>query len=318
MGNSIFPRPARGQKRSPHDQLFKELIGSFLPDFLSLTAPEAAARLDLSHWKLLDKEAFTDWPRGRRRELDLLAEITLREGGTALVHVEVEVRARPEAGVRLASYYMQLKLRHGRPVLPVLLCLRRGRPGVTLEQVTDAVLGPEIGSFRYYAFCLAGCCAEDYLARPEPLAWALASLMRPERLSPAEHKAGCLRRIFAAHDLDELRIYLLAHCVETYLELQGRDAEEFEILWSREPNREARTMFMTWSERLEAKGWERGIEQGREQGLREILLRQLSLRFGPLPAGVRQRVDTIRSVDRLTRIAEQVLVARSLDEIDFH
>lgn len=246
---------------------------------------------------------------------------------SVLVHVEVEVRARSGAGVRLAEYYMQLRLRHGRPILPILLCLRRGRPGVALEQVADAVLGPEIGSFRYYAFRLAGCCAEDYLARPEPLAWALASLMRAERLSPAEHKAGCLRRIFAAPGLDDLRRFLLAHCVETYLELQGRDAEQFEVLWSREPDREARTMFMTWSERMEAKGWQRGLEEGIEQGLekgreqgidqiRHILLRQLSLRFGPLSARVRQRVNAIRSVDRLTRIAEQVLVARSLDEID--
>lgn len=82
-------------------------------------------------------------------------------------------------------------------------------------------------------------------------------------------------------------------------------------------------MFMTWSERMEAKGWERGleegIEKGREQGIaqiRQILLRQLTLRFGPLSAKIRQRIDTIRSVDRLTRIAEQVMVARSLDEID--
>ena len=82
-------------------------------------------------------------------------------------------------------------------------------------------------------------------------------------------------------------------------------------------------MFMTWSERMEAKGWQRGleegIEKGREQGIdqiRQILLRQLSLRFGPLSAGIRRRVDAIRSVDRLTQIAEQVLVARSLDEID--
>lgn len=82
-------------------------------------------------------------------------------------------------------------------------------------------------------------------------------------------------------------------------------------------------MFMTWSERLEAKGWEKGLEQGlekgREQGIeqiRQILLRQLALRFGPVPAMVRQRVDAIRSVDRLTSLAEQVLVARSLDEID--
>jgi hypothetical protein len=320
MGKSAFPRPGGGRKRSPHDQLFKELIGAFLPDFLHLAAPETAGRLDLSHWRLLDKEAFTDWPRGRRRELDLLAEVGLKEsGGNALIHVEIEVRARPGIGLRLAGYYMQLRIRHGRPVLPVLLCLRRGRPGVVLEQVTDAVLGPEIGRFRYYAFCLAGCCAEDYLARPEPLAWALSSLMRRERLSAAEHKAGCLRRIFSASGLDELRRFLLAHCVETYLELQGRDVAEFEALWSREPNREARTMFMTWSERLEAKGWERGLETGIEQGLeqiRQILLRQLSLRFGTLPARVRQRVDAIRSVDRLTSLAEQVLVARSLDEID--
>lgn len=317
MGKSALPRPG---KRSPHDQLFKELLGIFLPDFLALTVPEAAGRLDLSRWRLLDKEAFTDWPRGRRRELDLVAEIELREGtGSALVHVEVEARARSGAGVRLADYYMHLRLRHGRPVLPILLCLRRGRPGVALEQVADAALGPEIGSFQYYSFCLSGCSAEDYLARPEPLAWALSSLMRAERLSPAEHKAGCLRRIFAAPGLDELRRFLLAHCVETYLELQGRDAEEFEVLWSREPDREARTMFMTWSERLEAKGWQKGLEEGIEQGLeqvRRILLRQLSLRFGPLSASVRQRVDAIHSVDRLTRLAEQVLVARSLDEID--
>lgn len=127
MGKSVFPRPVGGRKRSPHDQLFKELIGAFLPDFLGLTAPEAAGRLDLSDWRLLDKEAFTDWPRGKRRELDLLAEVGLKErAGSALVHVEIEVRARPGVGVRLAGYYMQLRLRHGRPVLPILLCLRRG------------------------------------------------------------------------------------------------------------------------------------------------------------------------------------------------
>lgn len=329
MGDSVQWRSGSQRRRSPHDQLFKELIGTFLSDFLRLIAPETAARLDLSRWKLLDKEAFTDWPRGRRRELDLLAEIALREGeGAALVHVEVELRARTGMGSRLASYYMQLRLRHHLPVLPVLLCLRRGRPGVFLEQVTDAALGPEIGTFRYYIFCLAGCGAEDYLARPEPLAWALAALMRPKKgLSPAEHKAACLRRIFAAPEIDELRRFLLAHCVETYLELQGRDAEELEILWSRERNLEERAMFMTWSERLEAKGLEKGreqgLEKGREQGLekgleqiRQILLRQLSLRFGRIPESVRQRIHAIRSVERLTGIAEQVLVAGSLDEID--
>src|SRR6185369_1417788 len=55
----------KGRRRSLHDQVFKDLLGTFLPDLLTLVAPEPAGRLDLSHWKFLDKEVFTDWPKGQ-------------------------------------------------------------------------------------------------------------------------------------------------------------------------------------------------------------------------------------------------------------
>lgn len=314
-----------------HDQLFKELIGAFLPDFLDLVAPGPALRLDLSRWKLLDKEAFTDWPKGRRRELDLLVEVPLREKeDRALVHVEIEARSRPEIGYRLAGYYMQLRLRHGRPVVPILACLRRGRPGVALETVSDDELGPEIGCFRFYAFGLEGCRAEDYLSRSEPLAWALAALMRPGDLSRAEHKMACLRRIAGAR-LDELRRFLLVNCVETYLKLEGRDAAEFEALRERDEDEEVRIMRMTWADEMKAigreegmargmavgkqEGVQEGIEIGREEGIRKTVLRLLGRRFGPLTEEVRRRVEEIRSIDRLNQIVDQILVARSLEEL---
>lgn len=309
MFDILDPTRKRG---SLHDQVFKVLFGTFLPDLVTLVAPEIAARLDLSRWTLLDKETFTDWPKGRRRELDLLAEVALVDpcGGTALVHVEIEARFRPQVGLRLAGYQMQLRLRHGRPALPIAVCLTRGRPGVSLESVVDARLGFEVNHFRYYSLCLAGSRAEEFLARDQPLAWALAALMRPEPLSRAELKMACLRRIAAAR-LDDLPRFLLVNCVETYLQLQGRDAEELEALQTRgNGDKEVRVMKairMTWAEQLEAKGM--------EQGVRQMLLHQLGTRFGPLSDEIRRRVEAISSVERLKQIAEQILVARSLEEM---
>jgi len=308
-----IPHPNR-RPGSLHDQVFKDLIGAFLPDFLTLVAPEAAAFLDLSRWGLLNKEIFTDWPRGRRRELDLLAEIPLADGtgSTALIHVEIEARHRPGIGQRLSAYSMQIRLRHGRPVVTFLLCLRRGTPGVSLQSVIDVGLGLEINHFRHYSFCLSGSSAEDLLARDQPLAWALAALARPGSLSRAKLKLACLRRIEGA-PVDELRRFLLANCVETYLQLSGRDAEEMAALQAGGDAEEVRVMRRraTWAEQLVDERWSEGVEQGGKQ----MLLRLLGVRFGPLSEDVKRRVEAIASAERLNQIAEQVLGAKSLEEM---
>jgi predicted transposase YdaD len=135
-------------------------------------------------------------------------------------------------------------------------------------------------------------------------------MKRRGSLSRAEHKMACLRRIAGAR-LDDLRRFLLVNCVETYLELEGRDAEELEALQARRNAEEVRIMRMTWAEKLE----EKGRVEGREQGVRQTLLRQLGLRFGPISEDVRRRIEAIGSLERLNQIAEQILVARSLEEM---
>ena len=74
-------------------------------------------------------------------------------------------------------------------------------------------------------------------------------------------------------------------------------------------------MRKTWAEQLEEKGMEKGVRQGVEQGVRQTLLRLLGARFGPLTEDIRRRVEGIRSVERLNEMAEQILVARSLEEM---
>jgi hypothetical protein len=157
-----------------HDQLAKTLIASFFDEFICLTAPDSAHRLRLGDVSFLDKELFTDWPTGRRRELDLLARVPVEGSSTVLlIHVEIEARARGGIDQRLWGYYMQVRQRHKLLVIPILVNLRGGRPGVKLEILEEGFEPLATGMFRYRVLGLSGCRAAEWLLRPEPLAWAL-------------------------------------------------------------------------------------------------------------------------------------------------
>jgi len=56
-------------------------------------------------------------------------------------------------------------------------------------------------------------------------------------------------------------------------------------------------------------------EKKRAEGKRDLLLRQLERRFGPVPEDVRRRIEEIRSNQRLDRLADKILTARSLREM---
>ncbi len=300
-----------------HDSLFKGLLRGFFADLLHILVPDLSKRLDLTHQILLDKEFFT--VGGRRRELDLLVQVAClgAEDRTLLVHVEVEARARPDMGRRLWRYRRQIQAIHESHVLSIVIHLKRGRPGVRLLALDEDFLGPDLADFRYVAFGLAGCDAAEYLARPEPLAWGLAALMRPGSLTRPDLKLACLSRIAAA-DLDDARRLLLFNCVEMYLELNSLELAEYSALCSVQENREVKVMATTWSERLEAKGREEGLQAGLQEGLRavrKILLSLLEERFGPVPEAIRQRVESIPSLDRLTRLSRRALTARSLSAL---
>ena len=64
------------------------------------------------------------------------------------------------------------------------------------------------------------------------------------------------------------------------------------------------------AERFMDKGREEGIGQGEAR----VLLRQLTLKFGPLPEPVRARIESA-DADTLLRWSERVLSADQLDEV---
>jgi hypothetical protein len=320
----------------PHDRLFKSLLRAFLSDLLRLVAPGVAGRLRLGRITFLDKELLAGDGRGGRREADLVARIPFREGGALLVHVEIEARARRTMPQRLRIYAHRIQSLYDGQLLTILLNLRGGPPGIQKMRLEREIPDPELPSFQYISFGLSGCSAADYLERSEPLAWALAAVMLSGSMSRAAHKLACLRRIAAAR-LDRDRKLLLLNFVEEYLALTPKEAEEYKLLSVRNPNREVRDMWMTWSEKIEEKGrkegirlgQEKGLEKGLEQGLhkgraegeregmRKLLLHLLAQRFGPLSEAVRSQVEAITSTRRLTSLAGKVLTARSLRDLGF-
>ncbi|MBW8879218.1 MAG: DUF4351 domain-containing protein, partial [Acidobacteria bacterium] len=248
--------------------------------------------------------------------LDLLVRVRTTGGSPYLIHVEIEARASPGMKERLWRYKNQIQARYDTRVLTIVVYLKRGHPGACLE-IWESSLGSDFPGSCYVSFGLAGCRAAEYLNRPEPLAWALAALMDPGSSSRAELKMACLRRIAGLRG--RVDPFLLVDCVENYLQLDSREAAEFEALRSRRENQEVRAMAMTWSETQQAVGREEGRREGHragmEKGAHQVLLHLLGKRFGPLPENVRRRVETINSLDRLTELAERVLSAHSLEEM---
>jgi hypothetical protein len=304
-----------------HDQLFKELLQEFFADFVQIVLPKIAPRLRLDRATFLDKETFTDTPEGEHRLLDLVAQVETTDGEEELllVHVEIEARARPKLmGRRMWRYAMQLWLREHRHVVPIVLYLRGGQPGVQEITVEHRFADHQLASFTYWAFGLSHSQAADYLDRPETLAPALAALMDPGALSIPRHRIECLRRVGRVQ-LDDAKRFLLVNIVETYVQLDEAAQREYERLLAAEPNEEVKIMEMSWAETKIAegmeKGLEKGLEKGRMEGIRSSVMDLLERRFGPLTERTKERVLAVSSAEELSGIFHRAIDARSLEEI---
>jgi hypothetical protein len=310
--------------RTEHDQIFKTTFSYFLGDLIELVSPELADMLDLRNPKFIEKEAFTDIPRGKRRECDLVAEIATKSGDPRLilVHVEIEGKFLSANDLKMLRYYMHLRLKYNRPVISICVNLKGSPVGVQVRQVVEKVGAMEVCRFSYIAFGLSRCLAEEYVNRPQVLAAALAALMRSKAWDKVEKKLQCLKKISRAQ-VDDARRFVLANVVNTYILLNEAEQERFAIAVASEA-KEVREMEITWEETLaarkaegEAIGEARGEARGEVNATRKAIILALNRRLGPVPDEVVERLTSISDLERLQSILEQAVSASSIDEIDF-
>ncbi len=70
-----------------------------------------------------------------------------------------------------------------------------------------------------------------------------------------------------------------------------------------------------WEEKFLREGRQKGRHEGQLLGMQELLLQQMTLRFGRLPAKVRRQIAKISSLQELRRLGRKILRAKSPQEM---
>jgi flagellar biosynthesis/type III secretory pathway protein FliH len=142
--------------------------------------------------------------------------------------------------------------------------------------------------------------------------------MRRGKLSAARHRLACLEPMTTAKLTDKQR-FLLVNLVETYIQLDVAAQEEYEALLADKGHEEVAAMEMTWAGKIAHEAREtalrEGLQKGREEGKRDLLLDLLEHRFGRLPKATVNRVNALTSSEELSRLAARVLDAPSLEDL---
>ncbi|MGM0813557.1 MAG: DUF4351 domain-containing protein [Pseudomonadota bacterium] len=300
-----------------HDQNFKNLILDYPRESIALFAAVEARAIDAEarvtpvrqeqlqerlgeRFRELDVPLLVEWPDGRREAM--------------LFVIEEETEPARFSIHRLAHYCLDLsELLETQRVVPVVVFLHAGDfpEQLTLGGDTAAYL-----DFRFLAYPLRRIPAREHFQSSN----LVARLNLPNMAYASEEKLEVYARAvrgLADLEPDPERQLKYLDFIDIYAAL---DENERIVYRQRYPEEVAE--MTRFAERFLEKGREEGLEQGLERGVKrgirqgeaQMLLRQLSLRFGNLPQSARDQVESA-DADALLQWSERILTASTLDEV---
>jgi len=316
-----------------------EMVADLLRGFLHEAWTES---LDLGTLeRVRDSYVLADL-RERRGDMVWRVRWTDEERGWCYLYFLLEFQSTPDPlmGLRLSSYVAllliglirsgEVKLADGLPaILPLVLYngkrpwgvpldlaslfravppgCERYQPQLSYVLVDENRLPPEALALPESPvatlFQLETCAPEEVLT----LAASLTTLLPPSEESELRHDFGTwlshlLRRLHPGAIIPEVVLVedmpMLEETLRDWLR-EGREAGR----------REGRQEGLQEGHQ---EGRQKGRQEGQVEGMRRLVLRQLGRRFGILPRRVRQQVAAISSAKRLEELADQILVAESL------
>ncbi len=282
-----------------HDQLFKTLLKEFFREFVALFLPAVHAYLDAAEISFLDKEVFSKLPLGDKQQADLVARVKFK-GAAAhfLLHIEPESARKKRRGAfgrRMFDYFSLLTRDYQLPVYPVALLSYDNPRNAEADVFRIVFPDKQVLEFRFTVIQLNRLNWRDYLRQDNPVASALMAKMGVAPEERVEVKKECLRMIVRLR-LDRDRMHFLAKFVDTYLELNAAEEQQFQAALKELPRKEQeKTMELmsSWEKRGYQKGLEQGAQQGLQQGRWEVVLEMLTQQVGTLSERAQARVKRL-------------------------
>jgi len=154
--------------------------------------------------------------------------------------------------------------------------------------------------FQYRVIQLNRLRWRDFVRRPNPIASALMAKMA---IAPSERprvKLECLR-LLATLRLDPARTRLISGFIDAYLQLNAREATQFQtaLAQAQLQEQEVVTEIVT--------SWMReGLQQGKHEEALALVLRQRRRRVGPLEAACEEQIHRL-SLEALEALREALL-----------
>jgi hypothetical protein len=141
----------------------------------------------------------------------------------------------------------------------------------------------------------------DFLNKPNPVASALMAKMKIAPKDRVRVKLECLRMLTGL-ELNPAQTQVVYGFVNTYLQLDAIQKQEFEVEVSKLTSEVEKEQIMQVINEWTAAG----IEQGIEQGELKLVLRQLQRKLGPLSPALEQQVGQL-NLAGLERLGEALL-----------
>ena len=293
-----------------HDQNFKNLILDYPRDALAFFAAEEAplpeddveiipARQEQlqerlgTHYRELDVPLLVEWANGRRDAI--------------LFVLEEESDWRRFSLHRLAHYCLDLaELFETDRVVPAVIFLRAADAAPA-----SLTLGTERRPylmFDYLACKLREIPAERWLHSDNPVARVNLPNMRSPENRKVEVYAQAVRGLLAL-ERDGGKRAKYIEFIDIYAGLTDNEFRRYQRQYPEESTTMAGVI-----QRARDEGMQQGMRQGRVEGERVVLERQLRRRFGPLSPPIAQRLHGASAAD-LETWAENVLDADTLDDV---
>ena len=309
------------QQYTDHDGLFKQLLTVFFVEFVELFFPKLREYLAPNSVTFLDKEVFTDVMEGERYETDIIVRVRFAEGDAYfLIHVENQSYVETEFDRRMFRYFARLYEKFHLPVYPIVV-LSYDRPkkaAIDYHQVKFPDF--EVLKFNYRVIQLNRLNWRDFLERKNPVASALMAKMKIAPEDRPRVKVECLR-LLATLRLDPARMHLISGFVDSYLKLNEVETRQFteQIAKIRpEEKEEVMQIVTSWMEEGIEIGLDRGRKEGREEGREEgklqLLLLQLTRRFGKLQSDVEARISKL-TLAQLDALGLEILDFESVEDL---
>jgi len=315
------------------DQFMKELAVDFIQEIIKLFFPNLARILDFSKKKDLNKELYTESPKGEERFVDVLLEVPYKNPPPAvlLVHVESQQQKRFDFPERVLAYQCLIYTReiekerkdsfslseftewkNRKYLLSFAFCNYTLGDGITEEECRTSFQL----SCRYTCISLPILSAKEYLQRDNPVVSALAVFMNPDGLSKPHLKVESYRKLLSYREsLTQRQINQIVYALETYLILTEEEEEIYQRLIQEVYPEVSEMITNPLIERGRQEGIQQGRQEGIQRGLQNAILKLLAYRFHSIPQELSQKIFALTDTQRLQTLFDASLEVKSPEEL---